>query len=237
MTRSQWKGLFIVLEGGEGVGKTTQWSRLSSIFSAAGLPVHALREPGGTPVGDELRRILLDPQSRLTAEAEALLFNASRAQLVSEIIEPALSRGETVLLDRFLLSTYAYQGAGRGLSMQALREMSRIATQGIVPDMTLLLSLPVGEALDRALARSSADRMEQEDHAFHARVAQEFENASTAEWQSAHGEIGYVERIDASGSMDDVTERIVNTLRSRWPDRFEALAFDSMRQSNVGARS
>ena len=100
-------GCFIVLEGGEGVGKTTQWRRLSDLLAAAGHDVVALREPGGTPAGDALRAVLLDSTSALTPETEALLFAASRAQLVRDVIAPSMQRGAVVLVDRFLLSTYA----------------------------------------------------------------------------------------------------------------------------------
>ena len=117
-------GCFVVLEGGEGVGKTTQWRRLADRLLMAGHDVVALREPGGTPTGDALRAVLLDPSSALAPETEALLFAASRAQLVRDVIAPALHRGAVVLVDRFLLSTYAYQGRGRGLSRTALREVT-----------------------------------------------------------------------------------------------------------------
>ena len=218
------RGLFIVLEGGEGVGKTTQWSRLAEVLVAHGHDVHAMREPGGTQVGDMLRRILLDTSSHLCAEAEALLFSASRAQLVTEAMQPALERGGIVLVDRFLLSTYAYQGAGRGLSIDALRAMNSVATRGLVPDLTLLLQLPLDESLSRANARGSADRMEREERAFHERVASAFISATREEWQHAHPEIGPVAHIDARGSIDDVLQRCIAVLSNRWPERFGSLS-------------
>ena len=137
-------GCFIVLEGGEGVGKTTQWRRLADRLAAAGHEVVALREPGGTPAGDALRAVLLDPQSALTPETEALLFAASRAQLVRDVITPALQRGAVVLVDRFLLSTFAYQGRGRALSLAALRDVR----MGDPESAERLLTHEVGECSD-----------------------------------------------------------------------------------------
>ncbi|WP_353267217.1 dTMP kinase, partial [Gemmatimonas sp.] len=168
-------GLFLVLEGGEGVGKTTQWTRLADTLRSVGLDVVAVREPGGTPAGDAIRTLLLDPTSSLTAESEALLFAASRAQLVRDVIAPAIARGAIVLVDRFLLSTYAYQGAGRGLPMASLQAVNRFATAGLAPDLTLLLSVPLETAQARMQARGAADRMEQEDVAFHERVRDAFQ--------------------------------------------------------------
>ena len=214
------RGVFLVLEGGEGVGKTTQWTRLAETLAQRGHDVRALREPGGTPVGEELRRILLSASSRLTAETEALLFSASRAQLVTDLMIPALDDDAVVLVDRFLLSTYAYQGAGRGLSLEAIRAISLVATRGLVPDLTLLLSLPLEQALARALARGAADRMERESTGFHKRVEAEFEKATKSEWQAAHPEIGPVQRVDASGTADDVLQRCLAVLAIRWPERF-----------------
>lgn len=216
-------GCFVVLEGGEGAGKTTQWERIASRLTAAGHHVVALREPGGTPAGDALRQVLLDPRSSLSPHAEALLFAASRAQLVSEVIAPALARDAVVLVDRFLLSTYAYQGAGRGLPMPALRSINEFATGGVAPHLTLLLTMPLDEALARAAARGAADRMELETHAFHTRVQKAFLDASRKEWQLQHPEIGAVETVDASGSPDEVLQRCLAQLAVRWPGRFGAL--------------
>ncbi len=214
------RGVFVVLEGGEGVGKTTQWQRLRDRLSQHGQDVVALREPGGTTAGDVLRHVLLDPASQLTRETEALLFAASRAQLVREVIEPALARGAVVLVDRFLLSTYAYQGAGRDLPENALREMNRLATGGRAPDLTLLLTLPLTRAMARMQARGARDRMEREDDAFHQRVGSAFLGALAPEWQRAHPEVGPIVAVDADGAMDQVTERCLAALVQRWPARF-----------------
>ncbi len=217
-------GLFLVLEGGEGVGKTTQWHRLSTLLTHAGHDVVALREPGGTPAGDVLRGMLLDPATTLSAETEALLFAASRAELVGQVIRPALARGSVVLVDRFLLSTYAYQGAGRGLSLEALRTSNQLATGGLTPDLTLLLSMPVDAALARVHARGTVDRMERESVAFHERVARSFGTATDAAWQLRHPEIGTVVTVDAQDSADEVTSMCVARLAARWPSRFGSLA-------------
>ncbi|MEO7520634.1 MAG: dTMP kinase, partial [Gemmatimonas sp.] len=179
-------GRFIVMEGGEGVGKTTQWQQVTARLQSAGHRVVALREPGGTPAGDLLRSVLLDPSSALVPNAEALLFAASRAQLVEAVIRPALADDATVLVDRFLLSTYAYQGAGRGIPVEALRAINHVATNGLTPDLTLLLALPIDDALARVRARGGADRMEREDRAFHVRVHDAFSLATSSAWQHAH---------------------------------------------------
>lgn len=218
------RGVFVVLEGGEGAGKTTQWSRLADALRAVGHDVVAVREPGGTPAGDAIRALLLDPASQLAAESEALLFAASRAQLVRDVIAPAVQRGAVVMVDRFLLSTYAYQGAGRGLPMSSLRAVNHFATGGLAPDLTLLLSLPLAEAQARMHARGAADRMEREDLAFHERVREAFDRAVSAEWQAQHPEVGPVVAVPAEGAADAVTGRCLEALVARWPERFAAAA-------------
>jgi dTMP kinase len=218
------RGLFLVLEGGEGVGKTTQWTRLADTLRAVGHDVVAVREPGGTPAGDAIRALLLDPTSLLTAESEALLFAASRAQLVRDIIAPAVHRGAVVLVDRFLLSTYAYQGAGRGLAVPALQAVNAFATAGLTPDLTLLLSVPPEVARGRLQARGGADRMEREDLLFHERVRAAFEEALAPAWQAAHPEIGPVVSVSANRAVDAVTVSCLEALVARWPERFTAAA-------------
>ena len=211
------------MEGGEGVGKTTQWQNLTERLLAAGDRVVALREPGGTPAGDALRSVLLDPSSSLAPHTEALLFAASRAQLVDTVIRPALADDATVIVDRFLLSTYAYQGAGRGIPIDTLRAINDVATGGVVPDLTLLLAMPLDDALARVNARGGADRMERESHAFHTRVHEAFRHAASAEWQAAHPEVGNVVTVDARGAVDEVGVRCLEVLAARWPSRFGAL--------------
>jgi len=210
----------IVFEGPEGVGKTTQLRLLSEWLSARGRTVVAVREPGGTPLGDEIRRLLLDPQSDIAPRAESLLFMASRAQLVEREITPALESGAIVLLDRYFLSTYAYQVAGRGLPHEEIVAANRLATSALRPELTLLLSMPVSEGLARAAKRGGPDRMERADAAFHDRVARAFADFATHEWQDAHPEAGPVMIVDARGSVKDVFERVLASLNQRWPGTF-----------------
>jgi dTMP kinase len=213
-------GLLVVFEGAEGAGKTTQLRLLADWLGSRGRDVVAVREPGGTVVGDEIRRILLDPNSDIVPRTEALLFMASRAQLVEREIRPALESGAIVLLDRFFLSTYAYQGIGRGLPESDLRAANAIATQGLVPDLTLLLTMPVADGLARAVERGERDRMERAELAFHERVALAFETFTTSDWQAAHPECGPIVLVDATGSEAAVFDRVLGTLRTRWPGTF-----------------
>ena len=211
------RGRLIVFEGAEGVGKSTQLRRLATWLESGGRVVHALREPGGTPLGDEIRRLLLDPNSVVAPRAEALLFMASRAQLVEALVRPALAAGHVVLLDRFFLSTYAYQGAGRGLPEREVMEANAVATSGLVPDLTLLLALPVAEGLARAAKRGERDRMERNADEFHHRVAGAFATFATAAWQAGHPECGPIETVDAAGGEEEVFARIRALVEPRLP--------------------
>ncbi len=204
------RGPLIVFEGAEGVGKSTQLRRLASWLESGGRVVHALREPGGTPLGDQIRHLLLDPASDIAPRAEALLFMASRAQLVQTLVRPALDAGHVVLLDRFFLSTYAYQGAGRGLPEGEVRQANGVATSGLVPDLTLLLTLPVHEGLARAEQRGGGtrDRMERNADEFHQRVSAAFARFAAPAWQAAHAECGPIVTVEASGSPDEVFARV-----------------------------
>ena len=213
-------GRLIVFEGAEGVGKTTQLRLLSAALSRADVKHLGVREPGQTAIGNEIRRLLLDPASDLVPRAEALLFMASRAQLVERDVRPALARGEVVLADRFFLSTYAYQGAARGLALAELRAANAVATAGLVPDLTLLLDFPVAEGLARAGARGAHDRMEREGDVFHERVAAAFAQFATMDWQEAHPETGPIVVVDARGSEAEVAARIQGVLADRWPETF-----------------
>jgi dTMP kinase len=158
---------FITFEGGEGVGKSTQILLLSRRLEAAGQRVLRLREPGGTQVGEAIRRILLDPlNTSLCSTSELLLYEAARAQLVSEVIEPALAAGTTVLCDRYIDSTLAYQGLARGLGREAVERANAIGSRGCLPSRTILLERDTAEALNDARA-DGADRLEAEDLHFH----------------------------------------------------------------------
>lgn len=214
------RGRLVVFEGAEGAGKSTQLRRVAERLADAGAAVVSVREPGGTTIGDEIRRLLLDPASDITPRAEALLFMASRAQLVEREIRPALAGGAVVLVDRFFLSTYAYQGVGRGIPEDALRAANGFATDALVPDLTLLLSLPVAEGLTRASTRGERDRMERAELAFHERVASAFAAFAAPGWQRAHAECGPIVVVDARGSESEVAARVWAPLHERWPDIF-----------------
>lgn len=217
-------GALVVLEGAEGVGKTTQLRRLAERIRGLGMQVQLVREPGGTPLGDEIRRLLLDAPHEVTARAEALLFMASRAQLVDDVIVPRLREGAVVLTDRFFLSTYAYQVAGRGLDEGAVRRANEFATNTLVPDLTLLLDLPVGEGTRRAAARGEPDRLERAEAEFHRRVALAFREFSSVAWQQQHPECGPIVLVDAAGTEAEVEARIGMTLAQRLPETFGPLS-------------
>ncbi|HVC17786.1 MAG TPA: dTMP kinase [Rhodanobacter sp.] len=165
------QGKFISIEGGEGAGKSTLLAGLRACIEQRGIDLVQTREPGGTPLGEAVRVVVLDPaQHGLAAETELLLMFASRAQLVREVIMPALHAGQWVLCDRFADASYAYQGAGRGQPVQRIAELERWACAGIKPDLTLLLDLPVATGRARAAGRGDADRIEAEADSFFERV-------------------------------------------------------------------
>jgi dTMP kinase len=165
-------GLFVTVEGPEGAGKTTQAARLARFVEGRGRTVTLVREPGGTELGERLREILLERRSAGTIlpRADALLFNASRAQLVDEVIRPALERGEIVVATRYTDSTLAYQGYGLGLPLDQLRDVERFATGGLVPRRTVLLDVPVDVGLARKGIRERTRFESAYDRAFHERV-------------------------------------------------------------------
>ena len=214
------RGRLIVLEGAEGAGKTTQIKLLAERLSTVGVPCLAVREPGGTPVGDDIREILLHPEQEITAATEALLFMASRAELVAREILPSIVEGLVVLVDRFFLSTYAYQIVGRRLPEDEIRAANRLATAGLIPDLTLLLDVPVGEGLGRADARGARDRMERADDDFHVRVGNAFREFADQKWQHSHPECGPIKLIDGTGDEKTVHHRIVSVLMTAFPQPF-----------------
>ena len=171
------RGFFITFEGIEGSGKTTQISLLADYLVAAGRSVRLTREPGGTSIGDQVRKILLDPENvALDPRAELLLYAAGRAQHLAEFIRPALGGGAIVLCDRFSDATYAYQGHGRGLDLELIGDLDRLVTGGMRPDLTILLDIDASEGLARARGRNSRHglgaeaRFENEHLPFHERV-------------------------------------------------------------------
>ena len=218
------RGRLIVFEGPEGAGKTTQLGLLSAWLAARGIEHVRVREPGGTPLGDEARRLLLDTPGGLDPRAEALLFMASRAALVAGVIEPALARGTLVLADRYFLSTYAYQVAGRGLSEPEIRAANALATAGVSPDVTLLFSVPGPVRAARAAARGAPDRIERAGDAFHARVERAFAMFLSPNWQAGHREAGPVIAVDGDGDAGTVFERVRAALGERWPGVFDDAA-------------
>jgi len=204
------KGLFITFEGTEGGGKSTQVSLLAGSLRALGHTVRMLREPGGTPIGEEIRHTLKHSHANeaMTAEAELLLMNASRAQLVREVIRPALAAGEVVISDRFYDSTVAYQGYGRQLDLTTVRQVIDLAVGNTRPDVTLLLHVPVDVSESRRQARQpnlpldiKRDRFEESDRAFFERVAQGYQAI-------AHDEPQRVRLIDATGNVPTVRDVI-----------------------------
>jgi len=165
-------GCFIAFEGGEGAGKSTQERLLAESLSVAGIDVVRTREPGGTPAGEAIRTVVLSPQyNGLDERAEALLFAASRGEHVARVIRPALARGAAVICDRYLDSSVAYQGYGRDLGPQRIRDLSLWATQDLVPDLTVLLDIDPVQGLARV---SDPDRLEAEPLSYHQRVRQGF---------------------------------------------------------------
>lgn len=204
------RGKFITLEGPEGAGKSTHLARLAEALRARGIEVLTTREPGGTPLCEAVRGLLQfnqageAPQTR----AEVLLFLASRAQLVSQVIEPALACGTWVLCDRFCDSTFAYQGYGRGLELAQLRALNAFATGGLMPDLTLLLDIPEAESARRLAERKGpADRFEQEQAAFHRRLAEGFREMAAAEPTRFRV-------IDSSGSEAQTAAQILAAVES-----------------------
>ena len=196
------RGRFISLEGPEGAGKSTHLAALAGRLRAAGLTVRTTREPGGTRLGEAIRAILQHDAAgeAPTPTAELLLFLACRAQLMDEVIGPALDRGEWVLSDRFCDSTFAYQGYGRGMDLEALRALNRFATHATKPDLTVLLDIPEAESKARVAGRGAADRFERERAEFHRRVAEGFRTLA----RRSHR----IVRIDSTGSQEATAEAI-----------------------------
>jgi dTMP kinase len=199
-TTASRRGLFITIEGGEGVGKSTQMRLLAERLVASGAEVLVTREPGGTGVGDRIREMLLDPTSVIAPVTELLLYEASRAELVAQVIAPALERGEIVICDRFFDSSTAYQAYGRGLDLEMVQRLNLAATGGLVPDITVLLAMDLTEAMARA-TQGGADRIEAATGGFHERVVAGFASLAAAEPQRWLA-------IDAAGGPEQVAERV-----------------------------
>ena len=197
------RGHFITFEGTDGAGKTTQIQRLSTDLSQAGYDVCLTREPGGTSISEQIRDMLLNPDhSEMAATTELLLYAASRAQHVSEVIKPALELGKIVISSRFADAMVVYQGYGRGLDLERIHHLNRIATDGITPDVTFVLDLPVEVGLQRVQnSRGSLDRLEREKIEFHQRLREGYRRLAQQEPQR-------LKIIDAQVSPEQVYAQI-----------------------------
>lgn len=203
-------GTFITLEGIDGCGKSTQAKLLVEAFAHTGSEVVLLREPGGTPISEKIRALLLDPANdEMCAECELLLYEASRAQLVREVIIPALDRGATVVCDRYYDSTYAYQHGGRGLSEELVRTCNALGSCGLVPTCTVVFDLDPTVALSRA-TKGGADRLEGEGLLFQERIRSAYLELAAAEPKR-------VEVVNAAGTPEEVYERLVAALADLLP--------------------
>ncbi|MDT0171082.1 dTMP kinase [Pseudarthrobacter sp. BRE9] len=179
-------GVFIAFEGGDGAGKSTQAARLAEALESRGYTVLRTREPGGTPVGEKLRSLVLDHgNGKIDAHTEALIFAASRAAHASQVIRPALGRGEIVLTDRYIDSSVAYQGAGRNLGLDAVRSLNEWATSGLQPHLTVLLDVdPQLGRRRRTAGQAAEDRLESEADEFHTRIREAFLNLAAGRPES-----------------------------------------------------
>lgn len=194
--------MFITLEGPEGSGKTSQIPRLAEALRRAGYEVLTTREPGGTPIGDQIRKVLFDLGNKgMQPRSEILLFQASRAQLVEEVIRPALAAGQVVLCDRYADSTMAYQGHGHGTDLGQLAEIVRFATGGLKPDLTLFLDITPAEGLQRRDAGGDWNRLDDYDMAFHERVYAGYQALIKAEPER------WV-RVDAARTPDEIAAEL-----------------------------
>jgi dTMP kinase len=195
-------GLFITLEGPEGAGKSTNREYLAERLRAAGIEVLLTREPGGTPLAERIREVLLTPGDEvMNADTELLLVFAARAQHLAAVIRPALARGAVVLCDRFTDSTYAYQGGGRGLSVERIATLERFVQGELRPDLTLVFDLPVEIGLARASARGRLDRFEQEGRVF-------FEAVRNAYLKRAEADPARYQLVDAAQPLAQVQQAL-----------------------------
>lgn len=201
-------GLFIAFEGPEGGGKSTQIAMLGKHLRSQGIEPLLTREPGGTPAGEAIRQVVLEPALEVAPLTEFLLYSASRAQLVSDVLAPALREGRVVVSDRFSGASVAYQGYGRGLDLTFVEELSSTVTAGLRPDLTVLLDLDPAHGLRRVSARGSSDRLEQADLDFHERVRRGFlAQAKSQDWLV----------LDATLAAEELAETIWRRLLGSWP--------------------
>jgi dTMP kinase len=213
MSQSLTSGRFITFEGIEGSGKTTQIQMLSNHLEESGIDHLLTREPGGTPIGDQIRRLVLDPGNvDMTPICDLLLYAAARAQHIEQVIRPALGAGRLVLCDRFKDATFAYQGYGRGIRLDLIDALHDLETLALRPDLTLLFDIDASHALERARDRDSGrphdeTRFEQQDLEFHERVRSGY-------LELAQQEPGRFVVIDASGAIDEVHARVLAAIEA-----------------------
>ncbi len=209
------KGLFLSMEGSDGCGKTTQMNLLEAALRAEGYSVTRSREPGGTPIAEKIRELILDPgNAEMDERAEALLYAASRAQHIKEVIRPAIERGDVMLCDRFVDSSLVYQGIGRGLGVREVADINLWAISGILPDLTLILYIDFEEGLRRKRLQTAdhLDRLEQAAEDFHRRVNEGYKTLAAL----------YPERVvlvDASGSIEEVHEAVMAAIAGHLPEK------------------
>jgi dTMP kinase len=199
------RGLFITLEGGEGAGKSTSLAFVREFLEQAGRRVLVTREPGGTPLGEKIRELLLHGRESMDVDTELLLMFAARAEHLARVIRPALAAGACVACDRFTDATYAYQGGGRGVPEARIRILEDWVQQGLRPDLTLLLDIPVAQGLGRAGQRSAPDRFEREKIDFFERVRNRYLAAAASEPQR-------IRVIDATCDIPQVQAQLRNAL-------------------------
>jgi dTMP kinase len=220
-------GLFIVLEGVEGAGKSTQARLLSAWFESLSLPHTLAREPGGTPVGEAIRRVVLDRgELTMPPETELFLILGARAAFVRDVVRPALKDGQVVLADRFDLSTFAYQGYGRGLDLDRVKRANEMATGGLSPDLYLVLDLPVEVGLERKGGIGDGDRIEREGVSFLSRVREGYRILAK--------EMHTARLVASHGSPEEVQESIRRALGEIFPETFSVKGFS---KRGTGSRS
>jgi dTMP kinase len=205
------RGRFITLEGGEGAGKSTQARLLGERLQNAGVPVVVTREPGGTPAGERIRALLLAPgDDPIAPQTEALLMTAARAEHVSKVIVPSLDRGHWVISDRYVDSTFAYQGGGRNLPMMRLRQAQELATNGLMPEVTFLLDLPVESGLSRRMgAEEAPNRLDAEARSFHESVRTGYHSLVVSDRVRWHV-------VDATQSIEQIADDIWQEMLRRF---------------------
>lgn len=203
------KGKFVTLEGCEGVGKSRQIKMLCEYLDAHGIGYYLTREPGGTFISEQIRKVILDEKnSMMTDECEALLYASARVQLLSEEIGPRLNRGELVLCDRYIDSSFAYQGNARGLGKEFIERINDFAIKNYMPDVTLLLDLTPEEAFKRKGGVDTTDRLELSGADFHQKVYEGYQ-------QVAKEYPNRVVKIDASGEREETHQKIINALKEK----------------------